>query len=459
MNTTLPARALVTLAAVLALVASTAQTAFAATSAAAAHGTARQARTQHSGVAPDGSIPGGRQLWLDQFAGGNKRDAFDATLAASPDGSVVYVTGYTARPEKPRLGNLTTVAYNTSTGAEIWMAAYQGTRFHPNGGTLSITVSPNGNELFIAGGSFYIGSVFAYNAHTGGLLWETDSGARHSRPAYLAVSPDSSLLYVGGNDTRDIIGFHTLAAQSGNTAAPTAMTTFRYRNPANQVAVTPNGSEVILTSQNATVAYDAATGAQLWRVPAGGHEAISPDSSAVIVAKSKVQTSTGLWYYLITAYDPVSGAKLWAARYSTQYGTSRDEPAVALSPDGSTLFITGATNSSKCCKTQVVTVAYNASDGSELWTAGYTGPADSSPTGQALTVAPDGSDVYVLASTTTGDVIIGYAAASGTQLWDAVSSERFSSIAVSANSHTVMGTGTGTGANGLDVYQTVGYRA
>ena len=66
---------------------------------------------------------------------------------------------------------------------------------------------------------------------------------------------------------------------------------------------------------------------------------------------------------------------------------------------------------------------------------------------------------YVLVDTASGDVIIGYAAASGTQLWDAASTERFSSLAVSANGDTVVATGTVTGAAGLSVYQTVGDRS
>jgi hypothetical protein len=453
MGTTLPARALVTLVTGLTLVTGAAQVASAAT---------RPASTRPGGgrAAAVRPVPGGSRLWLDRFTGGQQRNSIDATLAAGPGGSVVYVTGYTARRAKDPLGTLSTVAYDTSTGARIWTATYHGAgHYHPGGAPLSVVVSPNGSQVFIAEGSFYLEQVLAYNAQTGALMWSGYGGPRHNWPVFLAVSPGSALVYDGANDGRYHFGLKTFDASTGAAGAPSAYTSFKYANDASQIAVTPNGAEVILTGQKATVAYNARTGAQLWRFWDGGRIAISPNSRTVYVAKAKLQPSTNLWYYLTVAYNARTGAKLWAAHYDSRYGTGHTLGAVALSPDGSTLLVTGGYERNQEEVENPVTVAYRASDGSQLWTAGYPGAGAGSSSGQALAVSPDGSRIYELLTTPTGGAVAAYATASGTRLWSVASAERFSSLAVAGDGHSVVVTGTVTNAGGHPVYQTVAYRA
>jgi outer membrane protein assembly factor BamB len=444
----------ITLVAGLTLMAGTAETASAVTSG--VRTAPRQASTTSS-TAP--GIPGGTQLWLDRFTGGKHRNAYDATVAASPDSSLVYVTGYTAALARRIPRNLTTIAYNTSTGAEVWMAAYQGVNNHPGSMTPSIVVSPNGNEVFIAAGSFYQSEILAYNAHTGAMIWESSTIADRRRPKLLAVSPDSSRL-VQGMSSHYSFAFTTFAARSGRNVGPSETYVFKYENSLYGVAVSSDGSEVILTSQNATVGYDAATGAKLWRVWDGGSMAVSPDSATVIIAKPKLDPATGLYYYLTTAYDTVSGAVLWTARYRAANGVVHGLPGIAISPDGSSVFLTGAVYaSSQCCDTSIVTIAYNAVTGAQTWTAGYTGPGDSNAQGIIARVSPDGSKVYILADTETGNTVIAYGTASGTQLWNTPASyQTLSSMAVSANGHTVVVAGT-LETSGRTSYLTIGYKA
>lgn len=446
----------VTLVAGLVLIAGTAETASASAAVTSVHTAARQASTGSSAVP---GIPGGTQLWLDQFTGGKHREADQATVAASPDSSLVYVTGYTHSLAKKTPGNLTTIAYDASTGAEVWMAAYQGTGFYPRDNTPSIRVSPDGNEVFIVGGSYYQSETLAYNAHTGALIWESSTTVNRRRPKLLAVSPDSSRLYQASSG-RYFFAFTTFAARSGRNVGPSASYQFKYENSLYGIAVSSDGSEVIVTSQNATVAYDAATGAKLWRVWDGGSMVVSPDSAAVIIAKPKLDQATGLYYYLTTAYNTVSGAVLWTARYRATNGVIRGLPGIAISPDGSAVFLTGGYNaSSGCCDTGATTIAYNAVTGARLWASGYTGPGDSNARGSVAAVSPDGSKVYILAGTEGGSTVVAYGAASGTQLWNTpISSVVLASMAVSANGHTVVAAGTAIGTSGQTSFLTIGYK-
>src|SRR5207244_50579 len=61
----------------------------------------------------------GAPLWVNRVRGPeNASDVFDATV--SPDGSTLYVTGDTFTPQQ--VFEMTTAAYDTSTGARRWLA-------------------------------------------------------------------------------------------------------------------------------------------------------------------------------------------------------------------------------------------------------------------------------------------------------------------------------------------------
>jgi DNA-binding beta-propeller fold protein YncE len=91
------------------------------------------------------------------------------------------------------------------------------------------------------------------------------------------------------------------------------------------------------------------------------------------------------------------GIRLWTRRYDRSHGTDAASD-IAVSPDGSTVFVTGST----------ATIAYR-SDGTILWTAPAT-------PGSHLAVSPDGSKVYVA----SGDILtVGIDAATGGELWEA----------------------------------------
>ena len=100
----------------------------------------------------------------------------------------------------------------------------------------------------------------------------------------------------------------------------------------------------------ATVAYNAVTGAQLWARrylgPGNGFStawsvAVSPGGSRVFVTGSSQGASWGQDFATV-AYSAATGAQLWAQRYNGPANGSDYALSVAVSPGGSRVFVTGS---------------------------------------------------------------------------------------------------------------------
>ena len=93
------------------------------------------------------------------------------------------------------------------------------------------------------------------------------------------------------------------------------------------------------------------------------------------------------------AYDAASGVELWSARWDG--GATEDTGcAGAVSDDGRIVYATGTSDAGAV--QEGVTVAYSAATGTELWVARYAGPADPFlGTGARDVVAAPGESVYV----------------------------------------------------------------
>ncbi|HET7015668.1 MAG TPA: PQQ-binding-like beta-propeller repeat protein, partial [Streptosporangiaceae bacterium] len=100
-------------------------------------------------------------LWADRFVQGG------SPAAATANANEVFVTGSSAsRPNGPAYA---TEAYSASTGARLWSARYKipGTSLDF---AHAIAASPDGSAVFVAGSGY--GTV-AYDAATGERLWAT----------------------------------------------------------------------------------------------------------------------------------------------------------------------------------------------------------------------------------------------------------------------------------------------
>ena len=156
-----------------------------------------------AGAAAAVSSGPGTQLWVSRYNGlGNGGDGA-RSVAVSPDGNTVYVTGYT---DVSSLNyDYGTVAYNAATGARLWARRYNGPA---NGDDTpsSVTVSPDGNTVYVTGASQGASSGYdyataAYGAATGARLWTkryNGAGSGNDTANSVAVSPTTGTVFVTG---------------------------------------------------------------------------------------------------------------------------------------------------------------------------------------------------------------------------------------------------------------------
>lgn len=137
--------------------------------------------------------------------------------------------------------------------------------------------------------------------------------------------------------------------------------------------------------------------------------AVSPDGSTVFVAGDTGADSATI------AYAIPDGTQLWAARHPRQGNSS---VSLAVSPDGASVYVTGSTPSGNGTA-DYSTVAYSASTGSQRWVAQYDGPAHRDDIPSSISVSSDGLTVVVSGRSvgyvnTTGWCSFG----SGCDVWD-----------------------------------------
>ena len=198
------------------------------------------------------------------------------------------------------------------------------------------------------------------------------------------MSPDGSVVYVTGTAGADFDPDFVTVAYDASTG--TRLWTTRYDggdgDNARALAVSPDGTTVVVTgpsigsgNEYATVAYDAPTGAQLWvrryHDPASDNDLptaldVSPDGSAVFVTGLSEHRSGSRSDYTTFAYDLTTGTKLWLKRYNSPFDGSDEPNDLQVSPDGSAVFVTGASVDPSGWRGDYATVAYDPSTGAEL---------------------------------------------------------------------------------------------
>src|SRR5262249_49794050 len=143
----------------------------------------------------------GAQRWASRYNAPANREDRASSLAVSPGGATVFVTG-TSRGATSGL-DYATVAYNAATGARRWVSRYNGPR-NADDSAVSVAAGPGGRNVFVTGtskGATRDYATLAYNAATGAPRWTS----RYNGPARgadfassLAVSPGGSAVFVTG---------------------------------------------------------------------------------------------------------------------------------------------------------------------------------------------------------------------------------------------------------------------
>jgi DNA-binding beta-propeller fold protein YncE len=109
--------------------------------------------------------------------------------------------------------------------------------------------------------------------------------------------------------------------------------------------------------------------------------------------------SGGNYDYATIAYSATTGSQLWVKLYSGAASGWSSAQALGVSPDGSRVFVTGS--SPVTGTDEYATVAYSAATGSQLWVKLYSGPANSFAFAYAIAVSPNGSKVFVAGASAT----------------------------------------------------------
>jgi DNA-binding beta-propeller fold protein YncE len=120
--------------------------------------------------------------------------------------------------------------------------------------------------------------------------------------------------------------------------------------------------------------------------------ALSPDGSHLYLT-APVAGSSSLDYG-ITALDTTDGIAFWSQTYNGPAGQDDIPNAIAASPDGTRVFVTGS-SVGVGTGTDIATLAYDSYNGHWLWTRRLDGSAHGNDSGNAVAVSPDSSKVAV----------------------------------------------------------------
>jgi outer membrane protein assembly factor BamB len=183
-------------------------------------------------------------------------------IGVTPDGSTVVVAGSTRA-----------LAYHAATGVELWAAEYP-TRRHA-----TLAVSPDGARVFVTGAiqqdplgaclsvcevwpepASYL--TTAYDARLGVPLWATTIGTDRIAPSGIAADPDGSEVYVMGTAYNDFVvaAFDALTGGRQWTARhPETGPDAHLPHTARAISIDATGSRLFVTGER-TVAAEGETG-------------------------------------------------------------------------------------------------------------------------------------------------------------------------------------------------------
>jgi outer membrane protein assembly factor BamB len=394
--------------------------------------------------APAPAIVPGARLWAKLYDGPGKGTDAARSVAVSPDGTRVFVTGYSHGRAVTGIDYLT-AAYDAATGARLWARRYHGAG-DGRDFAYSVAVSPGGGRVFVTGG-IWTGAAatgddyatVAYRASTGARLWvkrySGSGGHGQDTARSVTVSPAGTTVFVTGqSEGANGMGFATVAY---NAATGAQRWVQRYSGPTNDaqataMAISRDGTALYVTGVSAgddgsptdiaTVAYNATTGAQLWAkryrgpgnlINGASSVAVSPAGSTVFVTGE--QSGVKDLDYATVAYNAATGTQLWASRYNGPGNGDDEARSVAVSPRGATVFVTGYSAGFK--NDDYATVAYSASTGAQRWVSRYRSPGNGGDVAHSVAVSSGGAEVFVTGTSKGAYATVAYRAATGARLW------------------------------------------
>ncbi len=374
----------------------------------------------------------GLDRWAIGYDGTADRGDEARDVALSFDGATAYATGFRTQNSAGR--DFFTVALDASSGTKQWTASYDGPASGADAAA-AIAVSVDGSAVFVTGPSE--GSrtnqdyaTVAYDPATGAELWSVrydGPASREDEPVAIALSPGSDSVYVTGvseawNDVPDI------ATVAYDAATGAELWVKRYDNPTNWREDWPNS--VVVNEAMSTVYVVGMSGGDMVVLaysPAGGRmwirrydgpgprngfdeataAVVGPDLGPLFVTGRSEGRDSGVDYATL-AFDATTGELLWTSRYDGRAQAGDYAMDVEASIDGSSVYVTGGSAGRLHFEdeffTDYATVAYDAGTGHRQWAKRYDGPAGRFDFAIDVAVDPNGTAVYV----------VGWSAGSGT---------------------------------------------
>lgn len=309
----------------------------------------------------------GSRRWVRWYGepGSAWGSAYDA--AVSPDGGRVFVVGVGPGPAGGH--RWVAMAVDAATGATAWID--HGPRASVAEG---VAIAPSGHRVFVTGEVRRVSSdrdvvTRSYSAASGKILWSRRTHGRgkgNDAGFTVVTSADGATLYVAGYVTRSSPNRDAAVIAYDARTGKVAWKSF-YDGPGRE-----GGSH----------GFDMLVGLGL-----------DPDGTSLFAVGDTVGKGTGFSDYLILALDAETGERRWVTRYDGAGG--EDETAWGVAVSGTDLFVTGLSQSGAGDDAfDAVTIAYHSATGAVDWVDRYdrSGLFDG---GWGCVLSPDGSTLYV----------------------------------------------------------------
>lgn len=373
-------------------------------------------------------------VWSHRYSGEGTDEARD--IAVSPDGLVVYVTGYTEKFIGYWDKDIITAAYDIATGQQLWCQVHEDEGFYDEG--VSVVVSPDSSRVYVTASSFngmnndYL--IIAYNARTGNVLWtyRYNPYDEDDRPLDMTISPDGRYVYVTGESfvpSQDYnyatIAIRTIDGQLEWQQLYNGPHSSRSRDSGVGIEISPDGSRVFVAGQ--TIGLE----------PVGNDP---PPNLSVI------------------AYNAISGEQLWVSVFDTPRSTNGGSYDIGIRRGGDFVYATGFGVDANTSRTVISTACYRADNGEHVWARRYDGNRGTSSA--AYSVAAGQNYVFATGSDGAQRVTIAYGAVQGDIRWVSNLCSGYGvAVAVNHDESAVFVTGSGGYGNGVGTMATAAYDA
>ncbi len=335
----------------------------------------------------------GGVAWVREYASVGSGAWMGDDLAISADGSTVFALVDDTLPGGRAV--LSVGAYAASDGTPLWQGEFN----DPSGATevaWDLELSPDGRRLFVAGGSGNSRGFLAIgiDATTGAQEWlktydpvfRREAGYYYVPEAFAAVAhPTRQLVYIlgPGRDHADadwvVVAYR---ARSGERAWVSRFDSGE-QDHAEDMVVTPGRRRVLVfglsgpkegRGAGVLASYDARSG-RLMKVTRFGETGadlrVRAWESDLEHDRFFLAGTTGSGddrVYSVAAYRTTTGRRAWLMRYREALPLEGRAWDIAMSPDGSMLYSTGAVGRLQETAPYYLTIALVAESGRQAWT-------------------------------------------------------------------------------------------